>query len=199
MLLICPTHHHPCCQHHPPHPFFHIRAMYAHLFDSLRREAISADGNAFKVLRWAVKHKHTDIIDKAAQSAISLPITRVRMVLEPNLYLAWVRCLPPLLPWILFIHTLFSTWAWQADYQRLWMETLQREMTRYPPTQAHWNSNTRESDLICEPWTHAYALFMHKLAGKPWHLLQCVPFSSIRLRSSIQSDWLIENTHDQGR
>lgn len=69
--------------------------MCAHLFDSLRREAISADGNAFKVLRWAVKHKHTDIIDKAAQSAISLPITRVRMVLEPNLYLAWVRCLPP--------------------------------------------------------------------------------------------------------
>ena len=49
------------------------------------------DGHAFQVLRWAVKHKHADLIDDAAEAALSVPVQNLRSVLEPNLYLPWVR------------------------------------------------------------------------------------------------------------
>ncbi|TFK62874.1 hypothetical protein BDN72DRAFT_964285 [Pluteus cervinus] len=112
------------------------------------RDSISVDGHAFQVLRWAVKHKHSDLIDEAAEAALSVPVQSLRSVLEPSLYLPW------------------------NEYQRSWADALSTEVIRFRPTTNHWNTATRETDMPCEPWTHAFALLMHKLAGKPSQLLK---------------------------
>ncbi|KAF8647237.1 hypothetical protein AX16_006829 [Volvariella volvacea WC 439] len=105
------------------------------------REAISE--HPFEVMKWAIKHKHTKIIDQSAEAALALHNASPKTILEPGLYLAWTE-------YILSWHTLLS-----------------REATRYRPTASHWNNATRETDIACEPWTHSYALIMHRFGGKP--------------------------------
>ncbi|KAK0457760.1 uncharacterized protein EV420DRAFT_1547224 [Desarmillaria tabescens] len=102
--------------------------------------------HSFEVLTWAVKHKHNKIIDQAAQHSVSLPTDDICEAISP----------PILAPWL--------------QYHKHWLDALNAEYVRYPPTVMHWNNSTRECDIPCEAWTHSYAMITHKLGAKP-HLL----------------------------
>ncbi|KAK0218155.1 hypothetical protein IW262DRAFT_1463601 [Armillaria fumosa] len=102
--------------------------------------------HSFEVLTWAVKHKHSKIIDLAAQRTVSLPTDNICEAISP----------PILAPWL--------------QYHKHWLDALNAEYARYPPAAMHWNNSTRECDIPCEAWTHSYAMIAHKMGARP-HLL----------------------------
>ncbi|KAJ8496792.1 hypothetical protein ONZ45_g12296 [Pleurotus djamor] len=102
---------------------------------------------SFQVLNWAVKHKHTQLIDEAAEYTIHMSSDNMKDALALSIQGAWIT------------------------YHKYFLDTLNAQYTRYLPTASHWNSATRDVDLPCEAWTHAYALVAHALGARPWMML----------------------------
>ncbi|KAL0956165.1 hypothetical protein HGRIS_002325 [Hohenbuehelia grisea] len=102
----------------------------------------------FEVLNWAVKHKHTRLIDEAAECTIRMATDNMGDALAPAIRSAWIV------------------------YHKHWLDALNGEYSRHPPTTSHWNSVTRDVDLPCDAWTHSYALISHTLGARPELLLE---------------------------